>query len=397
MKGKRVLFLNHSAKLGGAEVRLLTLLEALNSKEKINPVLISGENGALVDRAKEKNIEVKVIELPERIQKIKRTKVKINPFFWAFVFLGLVKYIFRLFRWVGKNNIELIHSNSFKAHFYGALIGFLANKPVIWRIRDIIDKRSFSWLGVWLTKIFVKIFKVHIVPVSESAAAPFYNMGVDEERVEIIFNGIKIPRLDKIKCRQKLRDEFDWPKNTYLIGTAGRIIPEMGVKNFIKLAKKLEPSLSRAKFLVVGSSQHGSKDYFEGLKSEVSKSPMKDKIIFTGFREDIMEIMSAMDLFVFPAVIPSALPGVILEAMSVKTPVAAFDIDAANEIITHGKTGFISPLGDIDDMKKQSSKVLKDKKLRLKITGKAREEIKNRYIIERYINDMRELMLGYLK
>ena len=70
-------------------------------------------------------------------------------------------------------------------------------------------------------------------------------------------------------------------------------------------------------------------------------------MIFTGFRGDIPDILSALDAFVLSSV-SEACPNVVLEAISMKVPVVATDVGAVTEMISSGRSGFVVPPGDSD-------------------------------------------------
>ena len=76
------------------------------------------------------------------------------------------------------------------------------------------------------------------------------------------------------------------------------------------------------------------------MKSKILK--LEEKIIFTGFRNDIKDVLTSVDIFVMPSLL-EGLPIVLLEAMAMMKPIVATDIDGIKEVLDNGKTGLLIP------------------------------------------------------
>lgn len=81
------------------------------------------------------------------------------------------------------------------------------------------------------------------------------------------------------------------------------------------------------------------------IQQLVASMNLEDKVIFYGWVSNPIDYIANADVLVLPSII-EGLPGVILEAMSVKTVVVAYDVGGISEIIEHNSTGFLVPKND---------------------------------------------------
>jgi glycosyltransferase involved in cell wall biosynthesis len=72
---------------------------------------------------------------------------------------------------------------------------------------------------------------------------------------------------------------------------------------------------------------------------------LEQDVIYTGFRDDVPALLSALDLFVLPSLQESC-PVALLEAMAMRVPVVATDVGSVREMVTNGHSGFVVPPGD---------------------------------------------------
>jgi len=174
----KVMFLVHTAIIGGGERSLIDILTYIN-KERFQPTLVCFENGPLVEWVREiSGVEVVVIPFSDKVLKYNRDEKSIVRFLSIFsLFAPMVK----LFSFMYKSEAKIVYSNSMKAHFIGLVVGKLAFKKVIWHVRDIIDGGINKRLFVALSK-----FTDEIICISKSVSSQFGK----SEKIKIVYNGI---------------------------------------------------------------------------------------------------------------------------------------------------------------------------------------------------------------
>ena len=105
---------------------------------------------------------------------------------------------------------------------------------------------------------------------------------------------------------------------------------------------------------------------------------MKKDVHFMGVIKNIVPIINAANLLLLPSQTES-FGLVILEGMSTGVPVVASDVGGIPEVVEHGVTGYLAPLGDTETMGKYGLKILTDKELYEKMSEAARKRAREKF------------------
>jgi len=156
-----------------------------------------------------------------------------------------------------------------------------------------------------------------------------------------IANAIDLDRFAKpgIGVHEKKRS-LQLPVDAPLIGTVGRLNEQKGYSFLIEAAALVLERLPQAYFLIVGDGElRGS------LMEQARRLGIDSRVVFTGPRSDVEELLACMDLFVSPS-LWEGLPTVIIESMASGVPVVATDIAGTRELLQDGVTGWLVPPAD---------------------------------------------------
>ena len=134
---KRILFLDHTAKLSGGERSLLLILEKLN-RDRFTPLLMTLEEGPLLESARVLGIETKCMPIPQLVSERKRSKT--GMLFLFLSLLMLLPAVIAIAGYAGRKKIDVIYTNSQKAHLVGLAAGMIMGVPVLWHFRDILHE-----------------------------------------------------------------------------------------------------------------------------------------------------------------------------------------------------------------------------------------------------------------
>lgn len=158
--------------------------------------------------------------------------------------------------------------------------------------------------------IFSPIYKIigdEFIACSKTAGEYLFK----NKNYKVIYNGIETSKfLFSKDSRNKIRQEFCISDDYLVIGHIGRFSPEKNHKFLIDILKKFKEVNSKTILLLVGQG-----DLFFEIKEYVDRMNLNENIILTGLREDIPDLLSAMDVFVFPSK-HEAFPMTLLEAQS---------------------------------------------------------------------------------
>ena len=335
----KILFLDQSGKLGGAELSLLDL-----AKFYRDSCLVSLFADGSFKQALEQN------QVPVRVLSARSLKIYKNSNFWQSIsnigkIIPLVKEVAQL-----SQNYDLIYANTQKAMVVGAIVSFLTKKPLVYHLRDILSCDHFSRVNRLLAVSLANHFASLVIANSKATKAAFVEAGGKEKLVRVVYNGFslekyrnkndKIDGLDTVDA-SKLKRELNL-EGRYIIGHFSRLSPWKGQHILIEALN----SCPQATAILVGDALFGEHEYVAELHQQVEKLRLSDRVRFLGFRTDIPELMSMCDLVVHTSTAPEPFGRVIVEAMLCSKPIVASAAGGATELIENDCTGWLTPPGD---------------------------------------------------
>ncbi|GAB6058947.1 glycosyltransferase family 4 protein [Desulfonatronum parangueonense] len=180
--------------------------------------------------------------------------------------------------------------------------------------------------------------------------------GFAPDRIDIIPDGVDVakyhPRHDGRPFREKLQVRDD----QVLVGMVSMLRPEKGHHLFLRAVKLLLAKRTDCKFVMVGSPTNDSRsvlaDVRETIRQCCGSLDLANSIVHLDYREDIPEILCALDIFVQPSRY-EAQGLAIAEAMSCRTAVVATNVGGIPERVRHARTGLLSEAGNPDDLARQ--------------------------------------------
>ena len=181
----------------------------------------------------------------------------------------------------------------------------------------------------------------------------------------------------RIDHKEKL-SEFGIDSNSFVIGNVGRLESVKGHRYLIDAFKKIEVERQSVSFklLIIGDGNEKA-----DLKNYVKELNLENRIIFTGFREDIEELMAIMDIFVLSS-LREGLPRVLVQAAAVGIPLVAFNVDGVPEIVKDNYNGFLVRPKDVDQLANSIIRYVDNKEI-INLYGKrGREFVKGKWSIK---------------
>lgn len=222
-----------------------------------------------------------------------------------------------------------------------------------------------------------------------------------ERQVKVIHYGLDFSRFNPEGIQRDLqRAEWGADADTILIGLVGRIDPAKGQSTFIKAAAGLLQSQRgpqnisterKFKFVIVGEETRGrDSNHLGELQKMVEQFHLQDRIVFAGFKENIPEVMSALDIFVMPSR-QEAFGLVAIEAMAMKCPIVISSGGSADEIVGKEEFGLLVRPDDAFDLRGRLTYLLDHPEKRKEMGERAREHVLKNY--DRHVRLERTLNL----
>jgi len=338
-KGKRklkILFFSHSSKLSGGERSLLDIFRNIN-RSTYDPTLVTPIDGPLVEVAG--SLDIPWVQLDVSNELLKRRRRNIRPFSRVFFRDAVTTTVAaaKLDRIIRESDIDLVHSNSMKAHFISAIAAHRSGTPLISHVRDILEDRNARVI----TDLFLGTFADRIIAVSEAVAEQFK---IAAPRVKLVYNGINVEELsaDVAACNRKAAlKSLGLPTAAKTVVNIGQLSRWKGQSIFIRAAKEILKRVPDTHFLIVGGPIFGETDYVKFLEQLASDLGMKERVHFVGEREGVVEVLTVADLLLHTPIKPEPFGRVIVEAMAADVPVVATRCGGIPEIIEDGGSGVL--------------------------------------------------------
>jgi glycosyltransferase involved in cell wall biosynthesis len=210
------------------------------------------------------------------------------------------------------------------------------------------------------------------------------------EKIRLLYNYIDVNRFNPANARRtEIRNEFSVSEGDLLIGMMARFSPGKGHEEFLEAAKVLKETYNNLKFMIVGKASFGEEDYERKIKDMAAKSGLSD-VIFTGFRKDTSDVLSAMDIFVFPSH-AEAFGIALIEAMALQLPTVSANADGVLDITIDEKTGYLFENKNIHDLCDKITKLIKSERDRKEFGLAGRKRVIEKFNIEKQTAEIIEI------
>jgi glycosyltransferase involved in cell wall biosynthesis len=383
---RKVTFIESSSEMGGVEFSTLYLASHLNPEFWDVLVVCPGE-GKLVSACRDSGVKTELVPMLPMLSTSFRVwdgDVRLpNPAALAWNGIAILVDANRLRLNLKKDKPDLVITKGLYAHLSGGLASRLAGLECIWHLQDLISERYgglYRTLFGWLARLIPD--KIVVDGKAIASQLP----GKLQDRVNIILNGVDLqvfhPGMDGTGVRRELGISPD----ALVIGHAARITPWKGQAHLLEAFGKIAARHPSALLLLVGAHTFDNDHYEQGLRLRVRTLGLENRVIFTGFRADLPQVLAGMDIFAYPSVEKDTSPLALLSAMACGLPVVGFDIDGVREVL--GGEEWLVSVGDEAGMAAALVKLMEDDLLRRQAGDHCREQAVARFSLEQNMTGM---------
>lgn len=293
----------------------------------------------------------------------------------------------RLRRLIAELRPQVVHTWLFAANAYGRWAAFCCGVPVVVAAERCED----PWKGMLerLIDLYLARKTARIVVNSQAVRDFYLRYGVPAEKLVVIPNGVG-PVMPSSTGRQELLAELGLPENCYLVGLIGRLWPQKRIKDAIWAADLLKVIRDDVHLLIIGDGPQRHR-----LQRFRDQCHIRDKVHLLGHRDDVPRILPHLDVLWCTSAYEGQ-SNAVMEAMAAGVPVVATDIPANRELLEHGVTGFLFPVGDRASLARYTHKLLGDRQLARCLAQAAQAHILRNFSVETMIQRYRQLYLTLL-
>jgi glycosyltransferase involved in cell wall biosynthesis len=392
MRKKNILFIENSIGLSGSTISLCNILLNLD-RTKYNPsvILSRPEQKSYLQRYIGIGAPTAVIRCGDPLkfkswaQYLTAAAKRLNPhlirpvyFFSALLDMPCVilPYLLRMYLFVRGREIDLIHHNN-GFDVAAILLAKTLGKPIV------AYQRGAEW-NSFIVRYLCKSVDLYVAN-SETTKKNLLSLAIPGEKIKVVYPPVDHSRFDyQLECDGK-REEFNLSDSTPCFGILGTLLEWKGHRVFLRAASQVFSVLPNSRAFIIGDVPDGSGQYKEELFSLTKELGIADKVIFTGFRNDVPELIKMLDVIVHTSVSFEPFGRVIIEAMAMKKPVVATSSGGPEEIIRDGHNGFLVAPFDDQKIAERVIQLLKNPGLAWKIGKRAYLDSKIKFSILSHI------------
>lgn len=342
---QKILFLDHTPFIGGAQLSLLQHLKYVDKNAfQVHLGCSSQAERTGLSSLYQKN-GIKYTILPF-------AKLKLWSPVALFRLFKSVKAVCYLIR---EQECELVVTNTVRAAIVGTWAARREKKKVVWLIRDFTFPQSlFKYLSPYPSKV---VF-------NSKAVREYYQYLLnDTSREEVVYPGREF--LQEKKETGFLREEWGISNKEYVIGCTSRLVRWKGVEVLLRAVREMvSKGKNNFRCVIMGTGGGQKESNEEDLQKKVKKWGIEEYVVFTGYKENVVEYLHNFNIFVFPSIESEPFGASIVDAMMAGVPVVASRTGGVPEIIKSEETGLLVEPGDHKQLEGSLTKLLENEQWR---------------------------------
>jgi glycosyltransferase involved in cell wall biosynthesis len=215
-----------------------------------------------------------------------------------------------------------------------------------------------------------------IIAISEGVKKVLVRGGINAKIIRVIPDGIDFAPYEDKTSKDYLRQELSFAPDDFLVGIVAQLTDEKGHKYLIQATKHLKEHTPNIKIIVVGEGPMQLE-----LDKQVKEIQGEDMVFFLGFREDIPQILNALDVFVLSSD-HEGLGSIIMDAMACRLPIVASRVGGIPEVVDHMKTGLLIPPKGPKSLANAILKIYQDRELGRRLGQRGYEQVHQKFSAE---------------
>jgi glycosyltransferase involved in cell wall biosynthesis len=377
-----VLFVSDSTTVSGAEMVLLATADGLSANGDSAFGFLRATNHRLIEALQSRGVSYTSTDAFSH-QIIRTTSNPAALMAFARSFYAVSSEMARVIR---AQRIDVIHSISYPASLYAGFAAARTGTAHIWHEHNIkrihrVNRMIYRRLGnacQW------------VLGPSDAVTGNLASAGIDENRLRTVYNGIDLRRFNTTPTDRidALRRDLGLRDGERAIGLFGQMLPYKGHRTLIEAAPEILQTFPEARFYFIGALENPP--YQHELQMLLEARGLSDRIRFTGWRNDVQDLIRAMDVVVIATTTPEPAALMLMEAAAMERPVVATRTGGTAEIVADEETGLLFSPGDASQLAERVSRILHDPDLGRTLGMRARKRVERQFNLDQHLSNMFE-------
>jgi len=278
----------------------------------------------------------------------------------------------RLLKLCREKNVAVWHGHDYKTNLFGLLLRRFKPMKLVTTVHGWVKHTRRTPLYYRIDKRCLKRYD-RVICVSEDLEEECRFLGVREDRCRLIHNAIDEQMFRRERTPQEARTQLGFVPKRPLIGAVGRLSDEKGFDRLLRAVGSLVKRGVDVGLIIVGDG-----DQREKLESLIEELDLRDHVRLLGHLNDVLDLYQAMDVFALSS-LREGLPNVVLEAMSLETPVVATRVAGVPGLIAHRENGLLVEPGHVEQLATALGDLLSNPQRRHELARAARSTIEADY------------------
>ena len=368
MAKKKIVHIAQSA--GGVAEYLYMFLKNWKDKNYENILIVSQDYDEQLDRFKPYVSNIYIVPM------VRELEAKND-----------VKSIFRVRKLLKKMKPDIVYLHSSKAGAIGRIaLAFNFRTKVLynahgWYFNAQISNKKKKVFAIIEKILAIKTDKIINISKSEYESALKYKIA-PEKKLCVIENGIDFTKFkDNDKYREETRKKYNITDNEIVIGVVGRLTEQKDPMTMIKAFELVHKENNNTRLMYVGSGK-----LEEEVKQYAKEKNILDKVIITGWVNNVEQYIPAFDI----AVLPSKWEGfglVLIEYMACDKPIVASNVGGIKNIIKNKVNGILIPKESPGELKNAIQRIIENKDEMQPLIKKRYKSMMKKYDIKNVVNN----------
>jgi glycosyltransferase involved in cell wall biosynthesis len=291
-----------------------------------------------------------------------------------------------LIRLCRKTQCDILHTHTAKAGILGRIAGKIAGVPVIVHTLHGSTFHPFvsrpARLAYRHLEKLTARFCHRIISVSSVLAKSYVAQGVGRpDQYVTVYSGMPLRKyLNVTSPKTKLLQSLGIGLDEKVVGTVCQLEPRKGLLFFLAMAKAVKENIPECKFVIVGKG-----DQRQELEARAAKLGIAKDVIFTGYRDDVPDLLSILHVFVLTA-LWEGLPRVLVQAAAAAKPLVAFNVDGVPEIVKDAYNGYLVRAKDVNRLADRVLYLLSNPEIAHEMGAKGREIVGRQWTVDAMVS-----------